>query len=858
MCEKDNFYSDSTLVDMVLFENTSYYEEIVKRYKKLVFVIAKSIVSDYQLAEDISQDTFISAFMNLAKLSDKSKLSSWLCQITRHKAINYINRTKQEYMYENLETIPDGNNIPLEILIKKEEQEQILEAIDILSPKLKDVLILHYFSNYKVEKIANVLSIPIGTVKRRLYDARSILKKELSYMNNKELLRDGFEKNIMTQIQNLQQFRRNNQFNEFDAQFKKTLEKIDKMENSVKKDKFYSEIYLYKYWRSSNDNDRETALDIAKSCNYANVICSIYIGDIVGNYDKDTSITKLNKIIPEFEALKADNEKGICLFWIGFNYHNKGELEKALENFEKSYSIMNNEEVYKACAKASIKIVKMQLANKNKIVTIINSTCEKLEYRNDKLIFAFQPGYSLGNTFHSKNTNKLRRGAIFHYSSRCFNILYSENLQVGEIISDEINNATLTLKSMNDEINTNAGCFKDCMTIEVKSGSTEVTISYKRGIGIVDYWYKNNKLVTHFELQSFQINKESNKWLPLNIGNKWVYKEMTISDCYFQHFEYEVNWADEICANLSGVQYGYLDEKKDMDADTLVGIAYKYSNKWDFDNSIKYLDEAYEKADNNITNDFAKYAAIYHKKQKEYYHKGFRFLPSSINAENLTNKDGKIYNREACYYSLGPYRLGTRHAENKIFGTKVLRYLHMGEDFIWSDEYIDGYTKTKVDPINSLTIKIKVTKIPNSITVMAGEFTNVLKVNYSAYLDNLPKEEHAWGKYADIQYAGEKTFYVAKGVGVIKFDSVWPDGFYASCELCDYNITLSEEYFPLAVGNFWRYKEVTLEEGYIAEMSMNITSSIDEDYCLIREQNFVFMDTEEGYTDFVEKAKQNI
>ncbi|MFT8349621.1 RNA polymerase sigma factor [Clostridium saccharoperbutylacetonicum] len=84
------YVNDEEIINLILRGNKAAYSEIIKRYQNLVFSIAQSIVGNFYIAEEITQDTFICGYMNLSKVRDKSRLRPWLCTTARNKAYNVL------------------------------------------------------------------------------------------------------------------------------------------------------------------------------------------------------------------------------------------------------------------------------------------------------------------------------------------------------------------------------------------------------------------------------------------------------------------------------------------------------------------------------------------------------------------------------------------------------------------------------------------------------------------------------------------------------------------------------------------------------------------------------------------------
>lgn len=140
---------------------------------------AYHVVRDRALAEDVMQDTFITALDRLDQLKDSNKVGAWLTRIAINKAYTELRRNKKVVpISEFAATESDA----AEILLLKEEREHLHRAFDRLQPDYQSVLYLKYGREMRVKEIAQVLKIPEGTVKSRLRRARDLVGTE--YLRN--------------------------------------------------------------------------------------------------------------------------------------------------------------------------------------------------------------------------------------------------------------------------------------------------------------------------------------------------------------------------------------------------------------------------------------------------------------------------------------------------------------------------------------------------------------------------------------------------------------------------------------------------------------------------------------------------
>lgn len=132
--------------------------------------------------EDIEQEVYIRTLKHLDKYQENGRFKSWISTITANLCRDYM---KSSYFKHSKNTITEEDELiqirdekenPEETFIRKQRQKQIMDAIDALKPKLREVVIMYEMQDMNYEQIAEKIKCPVGTVRSRLFNAR----KELS------------------------------------------------------------------------------------------------------------------------------------------------------------------------------------------------------------------------------------------------------------------------------------------------------------------------------------------------------------------------------------------------------------------------------------------------------------------------------------------------------------------------------------------------------------------------------------------------------------------------------------------------------------------------------------------------------
>jgi RNA polymerase sigma-70 factor (ECF subfamily) len=165
------------------------FEWIVQRYRPGLYHLVLKMVRNPQEAEDIVQESFIKAYQALPSFSEEFAFSTWLYKIAINHCIDFLRKKKLPTLSldkpieakdgDVQRELPDRGLTPEGSLLRTERHRLIQEAIERLPEHYRTVIVLRHQEEKSYEEIAQILHLPLGTVKARIFRARELLKKML-------------------------------------------------------------------------------------------------------------------------------------------------------------------------------------------------------------------------------------------------------------------------------------------------------------------------------------------------------------------------------------------------------------------------------------------------------------------------------------------------------------------------------------------------------------------------------------------------------------------------------------------------------------------------------------------------------
>lgn len=188
--------SDQDVVALAREGREAAYRELIRRYERPVFALIYRMVRDRETAEDLAQETFIKVLNAIGTYRPEFKFSSWVFKIANNTAIDHLRRKELDTL--SLEgsphaTTPEGveatalqvgsdDESPLETVEALELGGEIERAIAQLRPEYRSCILLRHVEGRAYEEIAEMLDLPLGTVKTYIHRARHELRLALQHL----------------------------------------------------------------------------------------------------------------------------------------------------------------------------------------------------------------------------------------------------------------------------------------------------------------------------------------------------------------------------------------------------------------------------------------------------------------------------------------------------------------------------------------------------------------------------------------------------------------------------------------------------------------------------------------------------
>lgn len=180
---------DDVLVEAAIGGEEKAYSQLVDKYERALYFHILKMVKDRGQVEDLVQEAFVKAFNNLNTYSNNYAFSTWLYRIATNHTIDYLRKKKLQTLSidEPVNTregemkmqLPDKEAATDRKIIRKQRQEMVRDAIEDLPEKYRKVIEMRHMEEKSYQEIADVLDLPLGTVKAHIFRAREMLYKAL-------------------------------------------------------------------------------------------------------------------------------------------------------------------------------------------------------------------------------------------------------------------------------------------------------------------------------------------------------------------------------------------------------------------------------------------------------------------------------------------------------------------------------------------------------------------------------------------------------------------------------------------------------------------------------------------------------
>jgi len=183
--------TDAELVGRARQGDAAAFGELVDRHRTAVYRAARAALGSAEEAEDAAQDAFLSAYRRLNSFRGEASFKTWLLTIAWHHAINRRRSLTRIWRRLVEPVVTDAGSVsamdsvaadgptPEDHAVRRQLEQAIEHAIAELRPKLKDALLLARSGIHSYEEISGMLSVPLGTIKWRVSEARRLVKMRL-------------------------------------------------------------------------------------------------------------------------------------------------------------------------------------------------------------------------------------------------------------------------------------------------------------------------------------------------------------------------------------------------------------------------------------------------------------------------------------------------------------------------------------------------------------------------------------------------------------------------------------------------------------------------------------------------------
>lgn len=177
--------TDGELIVGALAGRSDGFEEIVRRYQRPITGYVFRMLGNYESSLDVTQEVFIKVYNSLTKYNDEYKFSTWLYRIAHNAAIDHMRRNSMQTQSIEVENSDGTFQLQIESRGPSPEQEhergewrnEIDEVVKCLPSTYRDLIILRHSKDLSYDEIAEITSLPLGTVKNRLFRAREMMRE---------------------------------------------------------------------------------------------------------------------------------------------------------------------------------------------------------------------------------------------------------------------------------------------------------------------------------------------------------------------------------------------------------------------------------------------------------------------------------------------------------------------------------------------------------------------------------------------------------------------------------------------------------------------------------------------------------
>lgn len=176
--------TDGDLIAIAVGGRADGFEELVRRYQRPIVGYVFRMLGNYESSLDVTQEVFIKVYNSLSKYSDEYKFSTWLYRIAHNAAIDHMRRNSVMTQSLEIENAEGAFEFQIESRVPSPEEErersewrtEIDAVVALLPDPYRELILLRHARDLSYDEIAEITSLPLGTVKNRLFRAREMMR----------------------------------------------------------------------------------------------------------------------------------------------------------------------------------------------------------------------------------------------------------------------------------------------------------------------------------------------------------------------------------------------------------------------------------------------------------------------------------------------------------------------------------------------------------------------------------------------------------------------------------------------------------------------------------------------------------
>ena len=563
---------DVELVHRSLNGDPNAFGQLVCRYQHAVYGLALSHTWDFAEAEDLAQEAFVTAYMNLHHLRDPSRFGSWLKTTVVNQCRTWSRSRRAEMnslekMERDTPLLGQEQVLPDHALEEADLRHRVIEAISRLPEKNRQAITLYYVDGLSTQEIGSFLGASPAAIDQRLHRARKQLKEEMITMVEDVLKTNypsQFPEKVLREIAGKAREAREQHIPaEAVRYYDEALHELESLEETEEQKRWKAEMLKERAQASlflKRDNGKEIIADLEASLRLEEELgnqekCALLLRELAWRYLKVKSPKAtqcFQQAASRFESVGDPSGQAWCLCWMAWQYLPWSLIEKnpadvcfarSLETFQHAVDLFQQVRDRKgeALALASLALLEELGEDPDPDAILPGATCLELERSSSALILKTQPGFGAGREkapmaaldYMIYPTEWLHFPLEEGQSRSCRTFAYGV----------EERHAISTIQTLGAVVETVAGRFQDCLELETRferRGEEDPNERYCRlnlrnsgtrrswfapGIGLVKLCYQHGDgMETDVQLEDYTISQVTEDYLPLHLGMTWRYQ----------------------------------------------------------------------------------------------------------------------------------------------------------------------------------------------------------------------------------------------------------------------------------------------------------------------------------------------